>query len=116
MTINDLIIQLRTAPNTIEFKQVMQVITEFYDYTATRFTNAELLNEAGSNEGSCKIFYFAQLNQLTEGETLSLFGAYYRDDVLANPAGKDHGNIRNFKLAGWSGIKFDTPALTKLIP
>ena len=91
----------------------MQLISQFYDYTATRFNNGELENKAGSNEGSCKIFYFAQLNELTELETLSLFGTYYRNDVLANPTGTDHGNIRNFMLSGWSGIKFDSSALVK---
>ena len=114
MTINDLITQLRCAPATIEFEQTMQVINQFYDYTATSFTNGELLNKAGTNEGSCKIFYFAQLNTLTELETLNLFGVYYRNDVLENPEGADHGNIRNFMLTGWSGIKFDNLALIKL--
>ena len=113
MTINDLIFQLRTASAIVEFEQTMQLISQFYDYTATRFNNGELENKAGSNEGSCKIFYFAQLNELTELETLSLFGTYYRNDVLANPTGKDHGNIRNFMLSGWSGIKFDSSALVK---
>jgi hypothetical protein len=112
MTINELIIQLRSAPTTIEFNQVIQVIEQFYDYTTTGFTNGELVNKAGSNEGSSKIFSFAQLNVLTKDETLSLFGDYYRNDVLKNPAGKDHGNIRNFMLTGWSGIKFESPALT----
>jgi hypothetical protein len=42
-----------------------------------------------------------------------LFGTYYRNDVLANPTGTDHGNIRNFMLSGWSEIKFDSPALVK---
>lgn len=115
MTINDLIIQLRSAPTSVEFEQVMQVINQFYDYTTTRFTNGKLVNEGGSNEGSCKIFYFAQLHELNEAETLSLFGHYYRDDVLAKPTGNDHGNIRNFLLTGWAGIKFDSAALTKSI-
>jgi hypothetical protein len=113
MTINDLIFQLRTASAVLEFEQTMQVISQFYNYTATRFTNGELENKAGSNEGSCKIFYFAQLNELTELETLRLFGTYYRNDVLADPTGTDHGNIRNFMLSGWSEIKFDSPALVK---
>lgn len=111
MTIQDLITQLRNAPNNIEFGDVMQVISQFYTYTPTNFNNASLHNPAGSNEGSCKIFYFAQLHALTEAETLGLFGSYYRDDVLENPTGTDHGNIRNFILTGWPGIKFDKAAL-----
>lgn len=113
MTINDLIFQLRTDSGILEFEQTMQVINQFYDYTATSFTNGHLENKAGSNEGSCKVFYFAKLNELTELETLRLFGTYYRNDVLANPTGTDHSNIRNFMLSGWSGIKFNSPALVK---
>ena len=114
MIINDLITQLRKAPDTIEFASVMQIISQFYSYTAVDFNNGPLFNAAGSNEGSCKIFHFAQLNGLSELETLNLFGTYYRHDVLANPAGSNHGNIRNFILTGWSGIKFDGSALIQL--
>jgi hypothetical protein len=114
MTINDLLTQLRKAPDTIEFVRVIQVINQFYRYTAVGFTNGALFNTAGSNEGSCKIFHFAQLHGLSEFETLHLFGTYYRHDVLANPAGSEHGNIRNFILTGWSGIKFDGLALVQL--
>jgi hypothetical protein len=113
-TITDLITQLRSSSDSIEFASVMQVISQFYTYTPTTFSNGSLLNAAGSNEGSCKIFYFAQLHELTELETLNLFGNFYRNDVLANPAGKDHDNIRNFILTGWSGVKFDGSALTRL--
>jgi hypothetical protein len=114
MTINNLLTQLRETPNTIDFANVMQVINQFYSYVPTSFNNGPLFNNAGSNEGSCKIFYFAQLHKLSEPETLDLFGTYYRHDVLVNPTGSDHGNIRNFILTGWSGIKFDGLALTQL--
>lgn len=112
MRVSELIDQLRSKPHTIEFDQVMQVISKNYHYTPTRFTNGEIINEAGSNEGSCKIFAFSQLNALSEMETLALFGHYYRDDVLGNPTGEDHANIRNFILDGWLGIKFDGEALS----
>jgi len=113
-TINDLIIQLHQAPDTVEFTSVMQVINQFYSYTPVGFSNGKLQNVAGSNEGSCKIFHFAQLHALSETKTLHLFGRYYRDDVLANPTGGDHTNIRHFILTGWSGIKFDNLALTPI--
>ncbi len=111
MNINTLITSLRKSPDNIEFKQVIDLIHEHYDYSACAFQNGDIMNEAGSNEGSCKIFYFAQLNSLSELETLALFGHYYRDDVMGNPAGDDHGNIRNFILDGWLGLKFDGVAL-----
>jgi hypothetical protein len=116
MTVQDLLKQLQTHPETVEFKAVMDTIAAHYNYTPTRFTNGsgvgQVVNEAGSNEGSCKIFAFAQLNQLTPEQTLACFGGYYRDDVLKNPDGNDHGNIRSFMQHGWNGIHFEQPALT----
>jgi hypothetical protein len=115
MTINDLLTQLRQAPQSVEFADVIQVISQFYTYKPTGFNNGPLHNLAGNNEGSCKVLYFAQLNALTQIETLSLFGSYYRDDVLANPTATDHENIRNFVRYGWAGIKFDRAALKILM-
>lgn len=113
MSIEELINRVRNAPDSVEFDETMRVIDQHYDYQPTRFSNGDLINEAGSNEGSCKIFYFAQQNNLSETETLALFGKYYRDDVLGNPGGEDHPNIREFILDGWLGIRFDGAALTK---
>ncbi len=110
-----LLSQLDTAPESIEFNQVIEVIHAHYDYTPTRFSNGEgdtkVINDAGSNEGSCKIFSFAQLHGLDTQKTLACFGNYYRKDVLQNPQGSDHGNIRNFMLSGWNGISFAGQAL-----
>ncbi|MFL0801262.1 MAG: HopJ type III effector protein [Agarilytica sp.] len=111
MNQKELLTQLRTAPESIEFDQAMATIANHYDYTPTRFENGEVVNEAGTNEGSCKLFAFAKLNGLSEMETLALFGKYYRNDVLENPTGNDHGNIRNFILDGWLGIRFEGEAL-----
>ncbi len=112
MNETELLAQLRATPDSIEFEQVMATIANHYHYSPTRFVNGEIINEAGSNEGSCKLFSFAKLQGLSEMETLALFGKYYRDDVMENPSGDDHGNIRNFILDGWLGIQFDGEALT----
>jgi hypothetical protein len=112
MSVSTLINKLQSTPNDVSFEEVIACITEYYNYTATRFTNGDVVNDAGSNEGSCKIFAFAQINQLNEQATLSCFGRYYQEDVLANPEGNDHGNIRNFMQSGWAGIQFDGQALT----
>ncbi len=113
--LDQLLTQIANAPESVTFNQVIDVIHACYDYTPTRFTNGEgtnsVINEAGSNEGSCKIFAFAQLQKLDKEQTLNCFGDYYRNDVLQNPEGSDHGNIRNFIRSGWAGIKFDGQAL-----
>lgn len=111
MTVNELLAKLRANPESIEFSEVIGVIDQCYDYTPTRFSNGSLVNAAGTNEGSCKIFAFAQLNNLSEMETLALFGHYYRDDVMGNPSGQDHANIRNFLIEGWLAIQFDGAVL-----
>lgn len=99
----------------IEFKDVMQLIESYYQYTPTRFRNGKgadtLINEAGQNEGSCKIFALAKLLNLSQDDTLHCFGQYYRNDVMQHPDANDHGNIRNFMKYGWDGIQFDAEAL-----
>lgn len=60
----------------------MEVIAAHYDFLPTGFSFGEQRNEAGTNEGSCKILAFAQANQLTPQRTLHLFGDYYRVDFL----------------------------------
>jgi hypothetical protein len=111
-SIAKLLVKIAEQGDSIEFSEVMEVITDNYQYTPTRFSNGELINEMGTNEGSCKLFSFAQLQGLSEQQTLACFGAYYRDDVLQHPQGDDHGNIRNFMRSGWDGVVFDGIALT----
>ena len=112
MTLEIFLAKLHKEPLAIEFGEAMTIIDSYYDYTPTGFLNGELYNEAGKNEGSCKLFAFAQLNDLTEAQTLACFGAYYREDVLQHPEGDNHANIRNFIHAGWAGVRFDNLALT----
>ncbi len=111
MTLTSLLSSLSTNPETVSFNDVIDVIAENYNYTQTQFINGTLENQAGTNEGSCKIFAFSQLNNLSKEQTLACFGQYYRDDVLQHPEGTDHGNIRNFMISGWNGVKFDNVAL-----
>lgn len=113
MTQQELLLQLNTTPELVQFSDVIQMITTHFDYQATRFKNGDIVNEAGSNEGSCRLLYFAHFKQLSETQTLHLFGDYYRQDVLANPSGSDHGNIRNFMKFGWQGVQFEGVALAE---
>jgi hypothetical protein len=100
----------------VSFNDTIMIITDNYDYQATEFSNGLneqlLVNQEGTNEGSCKIFAFAQLNQFDQQQTLNLFGDYYRQDVLNDPDGTGHRNIRNFMKYGWDGIQFNGVALT----
>lgn len=115
MIVDELLSLIKEAPADISFEQVIKTIDEHYEYTPTRFTNGQgamqVISEAGSNEGSCKIFAFGLLAGLDEAETLACFGRYYREDVLEHPEGQDHMNIRSFIRYGWAGIHFDGQAL-----
>ncbi len=115
MSLKEFIQQIKSG-SLVSFEATINIIAENYQYQPVQFTNGQgavsLTNVAGSNEGSCKIFAFAQLNQLNETQTLNLFGDYYRDDVLNDPDGTGHQNIRNFMKYGWSGLNFSSPALT----
>lgn len=105
MTSQELIGKLNQAPQP--FAEVMAVIDAEYGFTPTAFTNGDQQNAAGSNNGSCKIFAFGLLHRLSEQATLNAFGDFYTKDVLQNPTGSDHANIRNFMSKGWAGVNFD---------
>lgn len=107
MKIDEFINRLNTQPQSINFDDTMQVIDANYYFTPTAFRNGDTQNAADQNNGSCKVFAFAQLNNLTEELTLQCFGDYYRKDVLQNPQADDHQNIRNFIKTGWDGIAFE---------
>jgi len=112
MTVEHFLEKLSAQPDNIAFTDTMAVIESHYTFTETAFSNGEQHNAAGENSGSCKLFAFAKLQDLTEAQTLACFGAYYREDVLEHPDAQDHQNIRQFMKNGWSGVQFNTVALT----
>lgn len=99
--------QLLTTPETIELPDTIALINSLYIFTPTAFRNGILVNEAGENSGSCRLFAFARLHDFDVKQTLACFGAFYRTDVLRNPSGDNHPNIRQFMLTQWEGIEFD---------
>lgn len=109
MTLNTFLLKLDTDQGP-EFEDTQTVISELYDYTPVAFTNGDVDNAAGQNEGSCKIFAFAKDQGLDQDKTLRCFGRFYQD-VLNTPEGDDHANIRNFMQHGWGGIHFSAQAL-----
>jgi len=110
--------RIKNTPEKTEFNDVISIIDEHYRYIPTRFTNGTdndiVINTAGENEGSCKIFSFARINNLNEEQTLNCFGHYYREDVLNNPDQSDHANIRTFIRYGWGHVTFEGDALKEI--
>lgn len=97
---------------SITFADVIKFIESQYTHTPTAFKNGEAYNEETQNQGSAKVFAFAQLNQLDQQDTLQLFAEHYKA-VLDTPDGTDHQNIRQFMANGWAGIAFEGEPLTE---
>ena len=108
--------RIKATPNATSFDKVIEFIDEEFEYTPGRFTNGVgddiIENEAGTNEGSCKIFAFGKIVGFSERDVLACFGKYYQQ-VVTNPNGSDHPNIRTFMRHGWKGIHFDQAVLTE---
>ncbi|WP_296279492.1 HopJ type III effector protein [uncultured Acinetobacter sp.] len=104
-----LLAQLQTGD--AKFADVIAFIEAGYTHTPTAFKNGLQHNAATENQGSAKVFSFAQLNGLDQQQTLALFAEHYAS-VLATPEATDHQNIRQFMLNGWDGIQFEGQALT----
>ena len=96
--------------NTLPFNKVIEFIETLYQHQPTAFKNGDTYNEATQNQGSAKVFAFAQMNNLNAADTLYLFAEHYQS-VLDNPDGIDHQNIRQFMVHGWAGVVFEGEAL-----
>ena len=94
-----------------KFADVLAFIEARYQHTPTAFQNGAQFNAATENQGSAKVFSFAQIEGLNPEQTLSLFAEHYAS-VLATPDATDHQNIRQFMQNGWDGIQFEGTALT----
>lgn len=113
MNLSDFLSKLDHNPKEVSFSDTMACIESNYDFTETSFKNGDIINDAGQNSGSCKLFAFAKLNELDKEKTLHCFGDYYRKDVLENPSDTNHSNIRNFMVHAWEGIAFKGTPLTE---
>ncbi len=105
---------IQNTPKKVEFSDTISVIESLYSFTPIAFKNGSLFNKEDENQGSCKVFSFAIQQGFSKEETLACFGKYYFEDILNNPEGTDHQNIRNFIKTGFEGLLFEGEALTRL--
>ncbi|MEV6284272.1 HopJ type III effector protein [Kribbella sp. NPDC051770] len=96
-----------------EFAGTLDFVAQHYDYRPQAFTNADLHNAAGQNEGSCKVLGLAKLEGLSDEQALLAFGEHYRD-VLADSGGEAHGNIRRLMVSGLAAVAFEELPLRRL--
>ena len=109
-TLSDFRARLRSEH--FAFSETLAFINEHYDYQPSAFSNGQVANAAGQNEGSCKTLGLALLEDLSLEEALLCFGEHYRS-VLATPDGSDHGNIRALQTHGLAGVRFSQQALQR---
>uniref|UniRef100_A0A7S0MVS7 HopJ type III effector protein n=1 Tax=Pyramimonas obovata TaxID=1411642 RepID=A0A7S0MVS7_9CHLO len=100
----------------VRFEEVMELMNECYIFEPTEYISGkgqpyEVVNPAGTNSGSCKVFAFGKLHNLSEEQTMKMFCEHYQG-VLEDPDGDAHANIRSFMKNGWEGITFAAAPLT----
>jgi hypothetical protein len=88
--------------DSLKFEEVVELIDTHYESGLIEFKNGDIVNKPGENEGSAKLLSYAALSDFDKDTTLKLWGQYYRE-VLADPDGDSHQNIRNFMKTGWDG-------------
>ncbi len=114
MNIEEFKNKLKNTPETIQFSETINTIEANYNFTPTAFKNGTLQNASDQNLGSCKVLAFATDQNLTKEEALACFGQFYFDEVLKDPNGDGHQNIRNFMNTGFEGVSFEgTPLKMK---
>mmetsp|Transcript_25270 Transcript_25270/g.38316 ORF Transcript_25270/g.38316 Transcript_25270/m.38316 type:complete len:227 (+) Transcript_25270:56-736(+) len=97
----------------LKFEEVIEVIDTHFEYGLIEFKNGDIVNKQGENDGSAKVLSYAALSNMDKDTTLKLWGQYYRE-VVADPDGDSHQNIRNFMKYGWEGVPFENGiALTR---
>jgi hypothetical protein len=108
-----LIDRIKSLDINLQFTEVIAHIDEHYEFSPVAFLNGSLENAEGQNSGSAKLLQFALDQNLDLDQTLNCFGEYYRTEVLGNPEGSNHQNIRNLMQYGLQGLKFERPTLLK---
>ena len=110
----------RGKQGEIPFELTMEAIDEMYETVEVPFSVGDVKSEAGQNMGSAKILSFGKISGLERNTVLQLFGDYFRKDVLGNPEGDDHPNIRALMAApagaGRAGARRTWAALPRRVP
>lgn len=99
--------------SNLMLEDVLETINSHYETQLLEYRVGNIVNKQGENEATGLILSYAALSNMNQETTLKLWGQYYRD-VLKNPTGTDHANIREFMKTGWKGVPFENGiALTK---
>ncbi|MDR1027138.1 MAG: HopJ type III effector protein [Rickettsiales bacterium] len=98
-----------------DFQQVLSVIDKNYDYTPTQFAVTDGwgdTNGLDQNQGAGRVLAFAKERRLDEEAALQLFAEHYQN-VVDNPNGDNHKNIRLLAAHGLNQVHFANRPLRK---
>jgi hypothetical protein len=110
--IENLLRKVRTDASSLMFAETLEAIELGFEFFGVKFSCGDVVSSSSENTGSSKVLSMAILVGLTDAETLACFGEHYRD-VLADPSGASHANIRALMATGLAGVKFPNgPSLT----
>lgn len=102
-----------------EFEETTSLVDSLFQVTPCAFRVGlgpfAVDNPIGTNTGALRVLALGKLLGLDKQTTLNLFGRHYRD-VLDNPHGDAHANIRAFIRDGWNGVEFSGEPLKALDP
>ncbi len=86
-----------------KLNETLSLIRSIYDIPPTGFVVGNQINMSDENQGSLAILSFARACRLPDEEVLPMFGEAY-EEVLGNPDGEDHSNIRALMDLGMSAF------------
>lgn len=93
------------ANSDVQMDDVIAVCDREFEYTDSSFSVGAVENKVGTNVKSSKILSFAYLTKMDTETALKCYGEVYRE-VLVDPDGDSHGNIRALMKGGTECVKF----------
>jgi hypothetical protein len=96
---------IKAGTKQVTYQDTIDFLDQHYIYLPVPFKCGDLSYEPGVKTGAAKIFSFALMVNMSEAETLRLFGEFYRN---LSPGGVERPNIRNFVKGGWGCISFES--------
>ncbi|MBT3727100.1 hypothetical protein HOG21_05480 [bacterium] len=102
--IRNLLLEAKEAET---FDDFIAFVDKYFMLISTGFNNNGLKNNKFKNEGSLKVLAFAKYCKMTDvTEIAGLFKGYYKD-VLKDPKGDNHQNIRHLINGSIYEVSFD---------
>jgi len=101
--------------DTMPFSDIMKTLDLHFTFRPTAFSVGDTKSTENQNQKSLRVLSFAQLLKLSKEQTLKLWGEHYKQ-VLQEPEGSSHGNIRAFLKGGFECVNAPQDVITASTP